>query len=1042
MAEPFAGDRDLSLHRARTTASTVKLDAAKDVLLAEIGRLEPQFPVVIFGFSDRATLLYEGEAGRHEDIEAALGLLKADSGTDIAAALDAAAAHKSARRQVSVPRILLISDGKSDRVEAKRAARRCVYELSIGIHFILIDPTEQGEAFVKEVVEPLGGTWDSVRRREELDTVARGATEKYQQDLARAEAWARQADQEAAQIAEEVQDRQAVEFTAGYPGRIRPNTEYSLLIFVHLAAMQAEVRKRLADLNASFEDIPRESQAEAIQRIPIGTLLEITPAIHNVSATPLRQTLAWMGELELATFRMWHKPVPGQSEPCAGFVNISVDRLVIASIPVSVAIDANKADLPLSQTSTEMIRRVFASYSRKDEAVVRACKVAYRGLGIQLFVDKDDILTGQQWRDVIRRRIADHQLFQLYWSKSAADSTEVANEWQMALEIAPQRAVDFIQPVYWSKPVTPPPARLARLHFGFLDVSAFHLAPEPETAAAAQASQPSAVGDLKARFPVFEVVQVEAADIDRLREDLGKIVPWLEDLLSVRYYPPATFLVDEHAVRTVKAVREPRGSDGAGQRDEIALRHSIDLLQCMALGFHVGNLIGEDMAFSERSSFFGATDPQAEADYNHVAVLAEYLFAGQVRSYALGQYPSFEGERESFEQVLQSVAGGSSGWDLTHMIEWLQTQTSASDRAEVERIVTQNDFEALRSFNTNVSVPVATRLMQTPLPQIAAKYRVERFFGLAYQTSLRFALSFPAYIRSYCERWLSFVDAAIQRRGNAILEVGYSAPEQALLWLEQQLPGVGLERNPTVRWQKSGETYYTLHLADYRSSVAFLSETLVRQLESGGEPVVRLVAAIVDTFGVFVPGSAAEAQTQIETSLAEAGWHRNAAIPGQDKILLCMRALERAIGDMKSAGSNPARADELAHRLSAAVLVHEHFHSALSHGLDRQGRVSQGSSRAREWEAAAPLNESLAAWTEHHYFRGDRDMVARIGAYIRSGEYPNWPYRGAELIEREYVDGGVPAVRAWVQHLRDDPENAQSEFNRRWNVFTASRARA
>jgi len=1040
MAEPFAGERDLSSHRTRTTDSAVKLGAAKDVLLAEIGRLEGQFPVLIFGFTDHATLLYEGDAGRHEDIKAALDLLRAGGGTNIAAALDAAADHKAGRRQAAVPRILLISDGKSDRVEAKRAARRCVYELSMGIHFILIDPTEAGEAFVKEVVEPLGGTWDSVEKREELETVARGVTDQYRQDMARAEAWARQADQEAAQIAYEVQDRQAVEFTAGYPGRIRPNTEYSLLVFVHLATMQAEVRKRLADLSASFGDIPRESQAEATQRIPIGTLLEIAPAIHNVSVTPLRQTLAWMGELEQATFRLRHRPIPGQAAPCAGFVNISVDGLMIASIPVSIAIDAEKPDLPLSEARAEMIRRVFASYSRKDEAVVRACKAAYRGLGIQLFVDKDDILTGQQWRDVIRQRIADHQLFQLYWSQSAFNSTEVANEWQMALEIAPQRTVDFIQPVFWSKPVVTPPAKLAHLNFGFLDISAFRLAPETGAVPAGNVRQTPAGGSLKACFPVFPVVQAKATDIERLREDLGKIVPWLEDLLSVRYYPPATFLVDEHAVRTVKAVREPRGPDGSGQRDEIALRHSIDLLQSLALGFHVGKLIGEDVASSERSSFFGATDPQAKADYDHVAILAEYLFAGRVLSFALGQYSSYEREHESLAQVLQTVADGNSAWDLARMIELLQTQASASDRAEMERIVTKEDLEALRSFNTSVSVPAATRLLQTPLPHIAAKYRIERFFGRTEPTSLRFAPSFPAYIRSYCDLWLSYVDAAIRRRGNPLLDVGYSAPEEALLWLEEQLPGVPLERHPSTDWQRPGETYYNMHLADYRMSVAFLSEMLVRQLQSEGEPVVRLVAAIVDTFGVFVPGSAANAQPQIETSLVKAGWHRNAAIPGQDKILVCLRALERTIGDMKRTGLSPALADELAHRISAAVLVHEHFHSALSHGLDRQGRVALGSSQAREWDVASPLNESLAAWAEQHYFRDDPDMTARIGAYIRSGEYPNWPYRGAELIEREYADGGVPAVRAWMQHLRDDPENAQSEFDRRWNIFIAAHA--
>jgi hypothetical protein len=1037
MSEPFAGDRDLSVHRTRTTESAVKLEAAKEVLLAEIGRLEDQFPVVIFGFTSHATLLYDGEAGRHQDIKAALDSVRANDGTDIAAALDAAAGYNSGR-QSAVPRVLLISDGKSDRVEAKRAARRCVYELSMGIHFILIDPTEEGEVFVKEVVEPLGGTWDSVKKRKELETVARGATDQYQRDLARAEAWARQADQEAEQVAHEVQDRQAVQFTAGYPGRIRPNTEYSLLVFVHLGTMQAEVSKRLADLTVSFGDIPRESQAEASQLIPIGTLLEITPAINNVSVTPLRQTLAWMGELEQTSFRLQHKLIPGRSLPCAGFVNVSVDGLLIATIPISITIDAEKASLPLSEARAEMIRRVFASYSRKDEAVVRACKAAYRALGIQLFVDKDDILTGQQWRNVIRQRIADHQLFQLYWSKSSASSTEVANEWQMAIEIAPQRPVDFIQPLYWSKPIATPPARLAHLNFGFLDLSAFKLGPKTDSVSAENANQPSPESELEARFPVFQVVQADATHFERLRSDLGKIVPWLEDLLAVRYYPPATYLVDEHAVRTVKAVREPRGQEGSGQRDETALRHSIDLLQSLALSFHVGGLIGEDLGFSERSSFFGATDPQAKADFDHIAILAEYLFSGPVRTFASGQ--NFSLERESFEHVLQAVADGSSGWDLVHMIEALQIQASVPDRAEVVRIVTKNDLEALRSFNKNLSAMAANRLMKTALPQIAAKYRIERFFGHTEQTSLRFASSFPAYIRSYCDRWLAFVDAAIQRRGNPLLEIGFSVPDQSILWLEQLLPAVRVERGSRARWQETDESYYKIHLADYRSCVAFLSEVLVQQLQSEHDPIVRLVATIADTYGVFVPGSAADAQRQIEASLVQAGWHRNAAIPGQDKVLVCLGALERAVDDMKRSGIRAGLADELAHRLSSAVLVHEHFHSALSHGLDRKGRVSLGTERTREWEAAAALNESLAAWSEQHYFRADPDMLARIGAYIRSGEYPDWPYRGAELIEREYVDGGVPAVRAWMQHLRDDPENAQSEFDRRWNAFTAAGA--
>ena len=58
-------------------------------------------------------------------------------------------------------------------------------------------------------------------------------------------------------------------------------------------------------------------------------------------------------------------------------------------------------------------------------------------------------------------------------------------------------------------------------------------------------------------------------------------------------------------------------------------------------------------------------------------------------------------------------------------------------------------------------------------------------------------------------------------------------------------------------------------------------------------------------------------------------------------------------------------------------------------------------------------------------------MLRHIDAYIRFGIYPDWPYGGAEFVEAEYARAGVPAVRTWIRYLRDDPENAQAEFDRR-----------
>ena len=53
-------------------------------------------------------------------------------------------------------------------------------------------------------------------------------------------------------------------------------------------------------------------------------------------------------------------------------------------------------------------------------------------------------------------------IFQLFWSRNAAKSKYVENEWRYALRLGrePSR---FIRPVYWTEPMLPPPPELRRL---------------------------------------------------------------------------------------------------------------------------------------------------------------------------------------------------------------------------------------------------------------------------------------------------------------------------------------------------------------------------------------------------------------------------------------------------------------------------------------------------------------------------------------------------------------------------------------------------
>ena len=93
-----------------------------------------------------------------------------------------------------------------------------------------------------------------------------------------------------------------------------------------------------------------------------------------------------------------------------------------------------------------------------------------------------------------------------------------------------------------------------------------------------------------------------------LRERLGQVVSFLEDLISVRYYPPITFLVDEHVVR---ATREVLTVDAPPADSEDDPEHVLKILQALALKFHIGKLLGSGIPRDQRAVFFGAHAGQA-----------------------------------------------------------------------------------------------------------------------------------------------------------------------------------------------------------------------------------------------------------------------------------------------------------------------------------------------------------------------------------------------------------------------------------------------
>jgi hypothetical protein len=579
-----------------------------------------------------------------------------------------------------------------------------------------------------------------------------------------------------------------------------------------------------------------------------------------------------------------------------------------------------------------------------------------------------------------------------------------------------------------------PPEELSNLHFARLDLEPLRPSKDREDISP-PVPLPVPKTRLETSFPIFETVDSVSSWVPWLQEQMGELVPFLEELIGIRYFPPVTFLVDEHVVRATREVLTTDAFDGG----EDVLEPVLEILRALALAFHVGKLVDPE-ARGDRATFFEAHGGESVAAFDHVRIMAEYVFDGPTKDYLAGK-DVFGKARRSLTHVLEAIVDSrqsgsyASGYNAAKMARQTLEKASAEERVSLSNVMTAYTLKKLESLKDSERRSAATQLLDSALPGLADKYGVVEFFRQPMAHTLAHHQQFEEYLADFVRHWIGYIRIARSKRPDAVIDVGYSVHPSALEWLQRTFRGVNFNvtRIEEPDWHSSQpRAYFAMPIYDYEQCVEQLSGLLFSMLSKGRtDRVVKLVNTVVSTHGIYIPAFASEAQAELVRSLTQRGWAAAAALPGQHKVLLCMGAVERFEEELVEMGWDKDEAHDLARRFCVSVLVHEHFHAAIATGLDQTGRAALGAEHPRRWQTASTLNESLAVWCERHLFRSDPKMLDLIDGYIASGTYPTWPYRGGEVIERFHGTGGTPAVRGWMGHLRDDPENAQREFDQR-----------
>jgi hypothetical protein len=942
MGEPFAATAQQikSVGRVRSVEAEIKWEAAKKSFLLELRRLPEDMEVMLFGFMEQTHLIFSGHASQADEFERHLNAVSPDDGTDIAAALNNV--HQYAGKR---PQVLLITDGISDLESAKTEARQCA-NTGIRVDVLVIDPTDKGVEMARAIAGITQGRWDPVTSAAELEKLTSESAAAHAAVLARTQEILQEAQAEFEEISKSVADKTKVSFSAGYPSRIGIHQKYPLVVYIHLEQLKDKIDDFLKKEIASTGVTPSCSTAAASTRIPPGTLITFKPNIPDIFANPPQQEVVWVEDYHKVSFKIRYIGNKEDGTTCSGFVDVFANGMLIGNIPVSLAVNSKSdsvGELNPVLSLGSSFNRIFASYARKDIVIVHACKEAYNMLGIHLFIDRDDLLSGQDWNLVIQNTIRGYDLFQLYWSQAAADSKNVESEWRLALQVSPNRNNNFIRPLYWQVPNPPIPKELGHINFAYLDTRQLQIV---EDTAVDTGAKMAGKMEMDAIFPVISLTGKDTSDSMKvLQKSIGQAVSFLEDLTGLRYYPPTTLLVDDYIVKAVRShlvVDQNQPSPDKNENDKI--EPVLDILQALALEFHVHNLEpdGKERYKEEwQKNFYNLKTDIDYGGYYHVRTTSESIFAHPVKKYIEGEDP--------FKQP-----GG-----------------------------------------------------------------FEKFFS-EYQTTLKASGSYPEYLDKWFDFWIRYLKI-VADKNNVSINMGFGIDEKSSSWLRSRFPETSFQTTP--KW--------VISTVEIVKVVERLKPILMSAVKNAGDnkKIQEYFISAASTYGIFASAEVGTVTQYLLKITREQNWPAGLALEGSHKVLLCANAFERYKSELLTLGADKQKVDEMAAWFLAATLVHEHFHGIAATGIDRHGKSSWAAKDWNEWDKGNLLNESLAAWAERHFFRNNAAMFENVTEYIQSGQYPDWPYRGAEKIEKIYMEQGLKGVRALINQLREDPQIAQETFN-------------
>jgi TIR domain len=317
-----------------------------------------------------------------------------------------------------------------------------------------------------------------------------------------------------------------IQFTVYRPNVVRPGEWKTMLAFMHLTDARPDApadepspveRVQTLARQALGKQAPTygHSRAEARSSVPRESEITLVPFADGLEFRPNRRTFLWIDDVHQEQFTVRARP-EADGTIARGRLSAFLGAILLAEVDISTRVDSGAStgqSAPTKSSSASLYRRVFASYSHRDEEIVRQFERYVEALGDVYLRDIRDIRSGMDWTARLRELIAGADVFQLFWSNNAMHSPNVRHEWEYALSL---NRPGFVRPTYWEDPFPEsqadglPPEALRRLHFHRLGGAAVSSQEAEIEALIARAKEAVAEG----RFDVAVALSKDVLSLD------------------------------------------------------------------------------------------------------------------------------------------------------------------------------------------------------------------------------------------------------------------------------------------------------------------------------------------------------------------------------------------------------------------------------------------------------------------------------------------------------------------------------------------------